>query len=187
MDVTSYDFLNEIPLFQGITQDQMIDVLRMLRPISFQPGELIFREGDVGLAAFVIQSGAVEIFIQAQPSAVVVARLQEGEIFGELALIDGSTRSAGARAITACDILCIEKKEFDYLRSQLRPVAFHLLRRFSDELCARIRDTNEQIDQILVSGKNVKRGGAIVTSARITPIPAEKPSLIQKWVSLFKN
>ena len=134
MDVTSYDFLNKIPLFQGITQDQMLDVLRMLRPISFQPGELIFREGDEGHAAFVIQSGAVEIFIQAQPSAIVVARLQEGEIFGELALIDGSVRSAGARAITACNTLCIEKKEFDYLRSQLRPVAFHLLRRFSDEL-----------------------------------------------------
>jgi CRP-like cAMP-binding protein len=187
MSVATYDFLNNIPLFQGISQDQMIDILRMLRPVSFSPGELIFREGDEGFAAFVIQSGAVEIFIQAQPSAVVVARLQEGEIFGELALIDGSARSAGARAITACEILCIDKQEFDYLRGQMRPVAFHLLRRFSIELCARIRDTNEQIDQILVSGKNIQRGGPIVTSARIAPPQEEKPSLIQRWVSLFKS
>ena len=187
MSSATYDFLNNIPLFQGISQDQMIDILRMIRPVSFSPGELIFREGDEGLAAFVIQSGAVEIFVQAQPSAVVVARLQEGETFGELALIDGSTRSAGARAITACEILCIDKQEFDYLRGQLRPVVFQLLRRFSVELCARIRDTNEQIDQILVSGKNVQRGGPIVTSARIDAPPEEEPSIIRKWVSFFKS
>ena len=187
MSDASYDFLNNIPLFQGIPQDQLIDVLRMLRPVTFQPGELIFREGEEGRAAYVIQSGAVEIFIQAQPSAVVVARLKEHEIFGELALIDGAPRSAGARAISQCEILCIEKQEFDYLRGQLRPVAFHLLRRFSDELCARIRDTNTQIDQVLVSGKNVQRGGPIVTSARIANSAGdEKQSLVQRWISLFK-
>lgn len=184
MSTASYDFLNNIPLFQGIPQDQQVDILRMLRPVSFKPGELIFREGEEGRAAYVIQSGAVEIFIQAKPSAVVVARLQDHEIFGELALIDGAPRSAGARAITQCEILCIERQEFDYLRHQLRPVAFHLLKRFSEELCARIRDTNSQIDQVLVSGKNVQRGGPIVTSARI--VPEEKPSLVKRWISLFK-
>ena len=51
MSSATYDFLNNIPLFQGISQDQMVDILRMIRPVSFSPGELIFREGDDGLAA----------------------------------------------------------------------------------------------------------------------------------------
>lgn len=190
MSGASYDFLNQLDLFKGIPEEQMIDVLRMVRPASFRPGELIFREGDEGRAAYVIQSGAVEIFIQAQPNAVVVARLKEGEIFGELALIDGAPRSAGARAINQCEILCIDKQEFDYLRAQLRPVAFHILRVFSGELCARIRDTNEQIEQLLVFGKSVQRGGPVVTSARLTSEEPEKSNrngIISKWFSVFKR
>lgn len=177
------DVLSKIPLFQGIPQDQMIDILRMLRPTSFKPGELIFREGEEGRAAFVVQSGVVEIFINSQKGAIVVAHFKEGEIFGELALIDGSPRSAGARAMSQCEILCLDKQEFDYLRSQLQPVAFHLLRRFSDELCARIRDTNEQIDELLVRGKTELRGGPVVTSARVAQQSKSDSGLFSRWFS----
>ena len=183
MTVNSYDFLNDIPLFKGIPQDQMMDILRMLRPVSFKAGELIFRQGEEGRAAFVIQSGAVEIFLQADREAIVLARFQSGELFGELALIDGSPRSAGARAMTNCEILCLDKSEFDFLRSQHQPVAFHLLRQFSDELCARIRDTNEQIDQLLVHGKSEQRGGPIVTSARKDQQGASSSNIFKRWIS----
>lgn len=187
MSSSSYDFIMDLEPFRGIPEDQMIDVLRMLRPVSFQPGELIFREGDEGRGAFVIQSGAVEIFVQAQPDAVVVAKLQAGEIFGELSLIDGAPRSAGARAMAHSEILCLDKQEFDFLRSQYRPVAFHILRRFSTELCGRIRDTNEQIEQLITSGQVVQRGSPIVTSARRAPVQGEASRGINKWFSVFKR
>jgi CRP/FNR family transcriptional regulator, cyclic AMP receptor protein len=187
MGVSSHEFLNDIPLFKGIPQEQMIDILRMLRPVEFKAGELIFRQGDEGRAAFVVQSGAVEIFLQADQNAIVVARFKSGEIFGELALIDGSPRSAGARAITRCEILCLDKQEFDFLRAQHQPVAFHLLRRFSDELCARIRDTNTQIDQLLVHGKSDQRGGPIVTSARVAPKENPSANIFKRWISKFSK
>lgn len=184
----NYDsFLNQIPIFNGLPPDQMLDVMRMLRPVKFQPGELIFREGEEGRAAYVLQSGNVEIFVQAKPSAIVVSKLGPGEIFGELALIDGSPRSAGARALSACEILYINKEEFDFLRAQMRPVAFHLLRKFSAPICERIRDTNDQIDQILVSGRNIQRGGAVVTSARVAPPQEQKKKLMKRLTSLFKR
>ena len=183
MTATSYDFLNDIPLFKDVPQSQMIDVLRMLRPTTFNAGELIFRQGDEGRAAFVIQSGAVEIFLNSTSEAIVLARFQAGELFGELALIDGSPRSAGARAMTRCEILCLEKREFDFLRAQHQPVAFHLLRSFSDELCARIRDTNDQIDQLLVRGKSDQRGGPVVTSARVTQQDLPSSNLFKRWIS----
>ena len=187
MGATSYELLNDIPLFKGVPQEQMIDILRMLRPVKFKAGELIFRQGDEGRAAFVIQSGAVEIFLQAEQKAIIVARFQKGEIFGELALIDGSPRSAGARAMTHCEILCLDKQEFDFLRAQHQPVAFHLLRRFSDEICARIRDTNTQIDQLLVHGKSDQRGGPIVTSARVNPKAKATPNVFKRWISKFSK
>ena len=85
------------------------------------------------------------------------------------------------------EILCLDKQEFDFLRAQHRPVAFHILRRFSHELCGRIRDTNEQIEQLVTSGQVVQRGSPIVTSARRAPEQGESSRGMHKWFSLFKR
>ena len=184
------DFLYQIPLFKNVPQDHLVDLLRLLRPISFKAGEIIFKQGQEGRAAFLIQSGTVEIFVSEQEKFLSITRLGEKEIFGELALIDGAPRSASARAVVACEILCIDKQEFDFLRTQLRPVAFHLLREFSDELCNRIRETNLQINSLLVHGKSEQRGsGTAVSSARIQPQQEddESPALLARVLSLFKR
>ena len=184
------DFLYQIPLFQKIPSDQLVDLLRMLRPVSYKAGEIIFKQGQQGRAAFLIQSGTVEIFVSEQEKFLSITRLGEKEIFGELALIDGAPRSASARAVVACEILCIDKKEFDYLRTQFRPVVFHLLREFSDELCIRIRETNLQTSHLIVHGKSEQRGsGTAVSSARIQPqsIEQESPALFSRVLSLFKR
>jgi CRP-like cAMP-binding protein len=185
------DFLHQIPLFQNVPAEQLVDLLRMLRPISFKAGELIFQQGQAGRAAFLIQSGTVEIFVSENEKFLSITNLGEKEIFGELALIDGAPRSASARAVVACEILCIDKQEFDYLRSQLRPVAFHLLREFSSELCQRIRETNLQINHLIVHGKSEQRGsGKAVSSARIQPQALKDespPALLSRVFSLFKR
>ena len=184
------DFLYQIPLFQKVPEDHLIDLLRMLRPVTFKAGEIIFKQGQEGRAAFLIQSGTVEIFVSEQEKFLSITRLGEKEIFGELALIDGAPRSASARAVVACEILCIDKQEFDYLRTQLRPVAFHLLREFSIELCNRIRETNIQTNDLIVHGKSEQRGsGKAVSSARIQPQATEEesPALLTRVFSLFKR
>ena len=174
MSDAAYNFLQNIPLFKDLTQDDLIDLLRMLRPVQYHSGEIIFKEGDEGLVAFVIQSGTVEIFVVEEQKSFVVTRFNKGEVFGELALIDGSPRSASARALTECEILCLDKVEFDFLRSQYRPLAFNLLRYFANDLCLRIRDTNDQIEELLVHGKVEQRGGPVIMSARTEPATPPK-------------
>lgn len=68
--------------------------------ITFQPGEIIFQEGGSGNKLFIIQSGEVEITKQVDDEEVPLANLKTGAVFGEMALVDGSPRSATARAIT---------------------------------------------------------------------------------------
>lgn len=190
MSNSTSEFLNKIPVFQGLAQEELVDILRTLRPVNYQAGEIIFREDDEGKGAFIIQEGKVEIFISNAQKSLTVTRLHAGEIFGELALIDGSPRSAGARTLTQCSLLFIEKREFDYLRRQLRPAAFHLLRIFSNELCVRIRETNEQIESVLMGVKAEQRGGTVVISARnesMEQVKNEESSVLSRFFSLFKS
>ena len=81
--VVEYPAMNTIGLFRNATDT---------RP--FAAGATIFREGDEGHEMFVIREGLVEILLHDK----VVATLSEGEIFGEMALIDARPRSATARA-----------------------------------------------------------------------------------------
>lgn len=188
MSSSSYDFLNQIELFRGLTTDQFNDLIRTLRPQKYQIGELIFRQGDEGLAAYVIQSGSVEVFLSQGTQSTTLRRFQAGEVFGELALIDGAPRSAAARALTPCELLCLDKREFDLLRSALRPAAFHVLRQLSNTLCARIRETNDQIEELIVTGRKEMKGGATVMSARVeSPKKAESKGLLSRFGSMFKR
>ena len=76
----------------------------------FQPGQMIFREGDTTQEAYRILKGRVEISIAGDGKAVILAQLGEGDIFGEMAMVDERPRSASAQAleVTECEVLTAE-------------------------------------------------------------------------------
>ncbi|MEG3620258.1 cyclic nucleotide-binding domain-containing protein [Magnetovibrio sp. PR-2] len=65
----------------------------------YYKGDVIFNEGDVGNAAYIVNSGAVEIVKKVEGENIRLAVLHEGELFGEMALMDGSPRMASAFAL----------------------------------------------------------------------------------------
>jgi CRP-like cAMP-binding protein len=65
----------------------------------FNTGDLVFKEGDDGDAAYIVQLGAVGIFKNVEGEEVHLATMTEGELFGEMAIIDGSQRMAHARVL----------------------------------------------------------------------------------------
>ncbi|MCH8327247.1 MAG: cyclic nucleotide-binding domain-containing protein, partial [Candidatus Marinimicrobia bacterium] len=79
---------------------------------NLNPGDIIFNEGDHGDAMFVIESGKVEILKDINGEVVQVGTAGDGEIIGEMALIDGSHRSATAKALTAVTLLTISQAMF---------------------------------------------------------------------------
>lgn len=76
----------------------------------FQPGQVVFREGDTSQEAFRILRGRVEISILTDGKPVILAQLGEGDIFGEMAMVDERPRSASAQAleVTECEVLTPE-------------------------------------------------------------------------------
>lgn len=80
--------------------------------IAFKPGEIIFHEGGGGNKLFIIQDGEVEITKQVDDEEVPLANLKIGAVFGEMALVDGSPRSATARAVTEVTCLSMSQTMF---------------------------------------------------------------------------
>ena len=76
----------------------------------FQPGQMIFREGDTTQEAYRMLKGRVELSIAGEGKAVILAQLGEGDIFGEMAMVDERPRSASAQAleVTECEVLTAE-------------------------------------------------------------------------------
>ena len=78
---------------------------------TFETGKAVFHAGDVAEAMYVVQEGTIEIKV----GRSVVEIVEPGGLFGEMALIDGSTRSADAIAAEDSTVLAIDRKHFDFL------------------------------------------------------------------------
>ncbi len=81
----------------------------------FEPGQEVFREGDLGDRVYIIVKGEAEVLKAAQP----VARLRAGECFGEMALLNETRRNATVRCAAAMDALSLPKSEFTLLSANL--------------------------------------------------------------------
>jgi CRP-like cAMP-binding protein len=89
---------------------------------SVPAGQILFRQGDDARFAFTILRGKVDIIAEDGPVQKHLATLVAGQIFGEVALMMDSTRTATAHARTACELLVIEKKKFDRKIAKLNPL-----------------------------------------------------------------
>lgn len=88
----------------------------------FEPGEEIFRQGDLGDRLYIIANGQAEVVRRAQEGEKVLARLNAGEYFGEMALLNQTTRNATVRCITPLDVLSLPKGDFSALVANLPAV-----------------------------------------------------------------
>jgi CRP-like cAMP-binding protein len=97
-----------LPLLSLLPEQEFASVLDVLQVVRVRPDTFILREGDAGRSFFVLARGTVEVLAERGGQPVRLAALSEGSIFGEMALLSASPRTASVRALTDCDLL-----EFD--------------------------------------------------------------------------
>ncbi|HZS46161.1 MAG TPA: FAD-dependent oxidoreductase [Blastocatellia bacterium] len=85
----------------------------------FEPGQEVFHQGDLGDRIYIILSGKAEVIRQDGPTSSVLAELMPGEYFGEMALLNQTTRGATIRCLTPMNTLSLPKREFNVLASSL--------------------------------------------------------------------
>ena len=89
---------------------------------KFKKGDLIFKTHDVGDCAYIIDSGRVEIFTESFGAEVPVSTLGPGEIFGEMAILDNSDRSASARALEDVQVSTVSRTQFEQRMDTADPI-----------------------------------------------------------------
>jgi F420-non-reducing hydrogenase small subunit len=120
--------------------------------ISIDKGEIIFKEGDQGDTMYIIQSGTVEISQDKDGKKRVLALMEKGDFFGEMALIDKHLRSATATAISKCRLLPFSRTSIMDRIRQDPGVVLHLLA----TLCHRITQTNHHLQTIVQSNESLR-------------------------------
>ena len=110
---------------------------------SFINGEYIFREGESAAFAYVIKSGTVEITKHSTEGEQILAELSAPTIFGEMALIDGNPRSAGARAKVNTVVTEVTAEAFENYLSHNPEAAVRIMKNISENL----RISNQIVSQ----------------------------------------
>ncbi|HEU0094271.1 MAG TPA: cyclic nucleotide-binding domain-containing protein, partial [Vicinamibacteria bacterium] len=109
----------DTPLFSGFSRDELVAVIRGLRLLTFEPGDIVLTEGDRGDSLFVITTGTVKTFVRdtTQGGQLLMRRLKEGDFFGEISVLSGKARSATVTAATHCELLELERATLDQITS----------------------------------------------------------------------
>ena len=99
--------------------------------LELSKGDYIFQEGNEAGYAYVLAEGTVEIVRNSTDGDQVLGKVEKGSIFGEMAIIDNSPRSASARALTDCKVQEVDKKAFLQYLSKKPEAAFNMMVRLS--------------------------------------------------------
>lgn len=168
-------FIRSIPLFSLVDPQDLQDVLRLLLPVELKAGDVLFREGDAGRAMWVLGEGA-EVSISSthdgKRRAVIVGYGKQGDVIGEMALVDDGPRSGTAVVVQGGHAHQIDAQEFHAMRATFVPAAFKVLRKVCVDLCQRLRQTNERI---------VPSGHSQLEAPRLPDGPKPDPELLEKF------
>lgn len=135
------EVLRRIPLFRHLKYKELIQLLSIVQVRPLEPGSTVIAEGDVGEELFVLLRGEAEVL----KGETVVATLEPGSHFGEMALIDNAPRSATVRGLKAGTLLVIDRKNFFALLRREQLLAVKLLWALLQMLTERLRATNEEL------------------------------------------
>lgn len=146
--------LARVPFFEGLTPEALALIAEVTNEESHGLGTRIFQFGDPGDKLFIIVEGKVRISREvAGLGEEALAVLGPGEVFGEMALLDDATRSADALAHERCRLLVIKKDDFDGLLFFHKDLAYEVLWASIRVLSARLRETNNKLTFLTMSGK----------------------------------
>ncbi len=115
--------LRSVDVFRPLSDDERRVAAAAFRALHYAAGERILTQGDPGDSLFLIDRGEVEVSARVGAASRSLARLMEGQFFGEMALLTGETRSATVSAVTDVDLFVLDKGGFEQVLAKNPSVA----------------------------------------------------------------
>ncbi|MGK9367657.1 Crp/Fnr family transcriptional regulator [Melioribacter sp. Ez-97] len=135
-------FLKYVPIFSNLPEDTLKSIENSGARKIYSKNEVILKEDESGTALFIILSGKVKVSRTSEDGKeVILSILSENDFFGEMAILDGQTRSATVTAIEDSEIFIIQRNDFIELLKEHHDVALALL----EELTRRLRSADVKI------------------------------------------
>jgi CRP/FNR family cyclic AMP-dependent transcriptional regulator len=196
--------LAQIPMFERVGLEDLKQLSGLLQQKRYNKGEVIFHQGDVGTALFIVRKGEVAIRLSSSEGQVVtLALVGRGYAFGELALLDGEPRSTDAVAQEETDLLKLQREDFQRFLSERPQVAMDLLavlsrmvRRVTQHvhdaafLDARARLARVLLDLAQTQGQPAPNGAVVIpkrTQAELANLCGITRESVNKWLSYYKR
>lgn len=130
----------------GLSEDQVAAVAALAKHAVFADMETVLEDDETAESIYVILSGKVEV---TTTTGELIARLKEGELFGEIALFEGGRRSAQVIGQGAGELARISAKKLNELMDQQPEIGVPILRNIGQMLCQRLRSSNIQLESVL--------------------------------------
>ncbi|MFT7621960.1 MAG: CRP/FNR family cyclic AMP-dependent transcriptional regulator [Myxococcota bacterium] len=147
MNETLKELLPSLPIFGGLSDDELEHIAGLLQWHDFEDGQIIAAEGDVGTQMFIVAEGHIRVTHEggddAQP--FVLAELRPGDCVGEMALIEIKPRSATIRAHGTVTVCSLSNADFLHLYATNLQTYTLMVLNVARELSRRLRKANEVI------------------------------------------
>ena len=156
-DTFAVDALARCPLFKHANRQMLEPLAKSLRRRRFRRNEVIFHQGDPGDSLHVVATGAVKILLPStEGEEAIIATLRPGDFFGELALLDGASRSATAAALEASETLELPRAVLMQLTGTVEGLGDALLVGLAKEL-RRLTSQVEELHFLDLAGRLAMR------------------------------
>jgi CRP/FNR family cyclic AMP-dependent transcriptional regulator len=142
------NFLQRVPFFQNIPRREYGRLFQALVKRHYEAEDVLFKEGDVGRALFILEWGQVEIARRTrdgQPKRIAI--LDSGDYFGEISLLDDQPRTASATAVTPTRVYLLYRTELDALLQEAPHACAAIMGHLAEVLASRLRHVMEASEQ----------------------------------------
>ncbi len=146
-DPDKVEFLKGLPLFAGLSKNELAVVADQMRLVEYKRGDFVYREGDPADCLYVIVSGRLKVFDIQGGREKVYSHLYEGDYFGELSLLTGEPHSVNVLVLNDALLLRLEKESFSTILTRSPQIAIHISR----ILGSRLKKKNREGEKIAES------------------------------------
>lgn len=155
--------LRAAPFFARLGEDALASLASLCTTHVLAPDELLFQKGDAGGALYGIRRGRIRISSGSEAGrATTLNILGSGDVFGEIALLDGGPRTAEARALERCELFVLRRRDFMSFLERKPSVAVGLI----ELLCERLRWMSDRVEEAALIPVEVRLARRVLMLAR---------------------
>lgn len=149
--------LSNTELFSGLSDAQLDKIESIAKSGSISSGQFLIQEDDLGKSMYLILNGRVDVHMSIPNSedSEVIATLKDGDVVGELVLLDRTRRSAHVTAKDDVRALVWNSEELVNVLEEDKDIGFHIMRNLAKLLATRLTSTNIALRNVLTAPKTI--------------------------------